>query len=207
VTWGGFVPPVAAATIGSSAIGILSNFSFTHLFLSIGVTALIYLIINLHWFYPLRKTHRNYLMCFTLVLFIVNYMCNLLTYLPMQVLLSRFNLIEGTSYLLASLMGSALIILIVYFLWSFIFRYVANQETGYRTAAWAIVIILIGSGLVSDLFSSRYAFQAIPFIFLTAGLSRSSDSISTFLRVAGIFLGFIIYFAFRNYQPIAQISF
>ncbi|MBK8502200.1 MAG: hypothetical protein IPL46_08315 [Saprospiraceae bacterium] len=206
-TWGGFVPPIAAVTIGNSALGILSNFSFTHVLLSIGVTALIYAVINRQWFCALSRTSRNYLIWPVLVLLTVNYIFNILNYLPMQVLLSRLNLNEVTSYLLGSLMGSTLIILTVYFLWSFITRYVTTLDTGYRSASWAIVIILIGSGLVSDLFSSRYAFQAIPFIFLTAGISRMPDNISTLLRIAGVFLGFVIYFAFRNYQPVAQISF
>jgi hypothetical protein len=137
----------------------------------------------------------------------VNYILNLLNYLPMQVLLSRLDLNEGTSYFLGSLMGTAVIILTAYFLWSFIWRYISSLDTRYRVASWAIVIILVGSGLASELFSSRYAYQAIPFIFLTAGISRIPDNINTYMRVAGMILGFMIYFAFRNYQPVAQISF
>lgn len=201
--WEGVIPPIASQEMGSTIFELANKLSVERVLLTCGVAALIFILFNVDSL-RIKDFQCNPTVIFIIALvLLLNYFVNLVNYLPAQVLWSHFQFNDSILYPIGSLIGSGVIVLAILLLRATILAWKNTWHFGERLAIISLVFIIMSSGITHEVFSTRYAYQAVPFIFITSGYSAGGK----YIRMLGLIGGFVIYFAFRGYQGIPYISF
>lgn len=203
--WKSIIPPVAAVSIGNGFADLLRQFDISKILKTTGIVGLIYILFNFRWLLAIKKKWRSSIIVLITTLLLGNYYLNVVNYLPAQVLWSRPGLDQRYLYVLGNLIGSGLLLLVIWLFLSGVNWWHRNTSLVQRSAMLTILAIIISTGFAPQVFSSRYAYQAVPFILLTAGVG--SETFNKLLRLLGLLGGFIIYFSFREYNGLPYIDF
>lgn len=201
--WNSFLPPVASSDTGGNPLSFLLNYDIKNFLKTAGVITLIYLLFNFKWFVSVRN--KGKMLLAASIVFIANYLLNAVNYLPAQVLWSRPGFRVEVLYTVGSMVGSFLILLVSWGIISGLSFWQRSKNFELRLSLLSILAMAIAAGYAPQVFSSRYAYQAVPFVLLTSDIGFSFPNKS--LRMAGVVLGLITYFSFKNYQSFPYINF
>ncbi|MDH3649357.1 MAG: hypothetical protein OEQ53_06715, partial [Saprospiraceae bacterium] len=172
--------------------------SITHGLLNLAFMASIFFLLTPHWYIRKIITMRVWL-GIAILLFVLNYFTNLFNYVPALSFFEKFELPNYLFHLIGIFFGSVTIILCLIFLVNFYYRLRENRTNRlYIFSAVGLFLLAATIFKVDYIFSSRYALQALPFVMIMGAYYGSDKQWAHLIRYAGILIGFVMYFSFRN---------
>jgi hypothetical protein len=159
--WGGIVPPEAAAVAGYGTFDIVPH----HFVLSSCFAGLSLMLLCPQWFLKLSPYRKNFITVCLLV-GCVNFSLNLYSFLPAKSVFNRF-LDENQQLYIANIFGTFALVTAILFLFNFYLQIKQNAaQLNYLFYAAATLVILVTAIKTTHVFSSRYPYQALPFLLL-----------------------------------------
>ena len=193
--WKGLAPPEAQLVEGYGTFDIAPH----HLILSGCFSALMMLILRPQWLMEMKKSISLFTY-FSITVFVTNLFLNYYNFLPAK---SLFNQLE--SYLplqiIGGFFGSLSICMSLVFLYNlFLHAWKRKNDWTYVFYSICTLAILLTSIKTTHIFSSRYPYQAIPFLLLM--LQKEEKTLIKWweivLAIGGIGGGIAIWFSYQT---------
>jgi len=167
-----------------------------HFWLGLGYLSLITFLVAPRFFLTLNFKKHELLIPFVIGLLSLNIYFEWFTYLPMVSFFEQ-NFNPSISKCISSVSASILILLGLYYTYSCLCQIYNNRTNGiFVFISVAILLIAFTSIKITHQYSSRYAFQAAPFIVLQLSRFQEHNTFATFRILLGILLGWISLYSY-----------
>lgn len=195
IAWGGLAPPEAAAVAGYGTFDITPH----HFILSSCFAGLMIILLYPQWFLLLKSYSKEIGAAFV-ILVLLNLCFDFYSFLPAKSVFNRF-LVENQQFIIAILFGALAIFMAFLFLFNLILQSLKRKnDWNYLFYAAAILIILLTAVKTTHIFSSRYPYQALPFLLLILEKeNKAKPNIGEFfLGIVGISWGLITWLSYQH---------
>ena len=196
--WGGITPPEAVAVEGYKTL----DFEPRQLILSSCFTALIVIMLRPQWLLEMRKNIYVFLYL-SIFIFVSNSLLGYYDFLPAKSVFNRF-FGEEEKYYFSNFFGSLSICMgLVFFYNLFLHTWKRKQEWNYLFYAICTVMIILTSVKMTTIFSSRYPYQALPFLLLMLKYEEKTETKwwEIILAIGGIAWGILTWFSYQHIYP------
>jgi hypothetical protein len=195
--WKGLVPPEARVVSGYTTFDIAPH----HFILSGCFSALMILMLRPSWLFEMKKSISVFTYL-SIGVFVSNSLLGLYSFLPAKSVFNRFaSLIPLKEEMFASAFGSLSICLsLVFFYNLFLHIWKRKSDWNYVFYAVCVVVILLTSIKTTHIFSSRYPYQALPFLLLMLQYETKNETKwwEIALAAAGIGWGIMTWFSYQT---------
>lgn len=193
--WGGIMPPEASLYEGYKTFDIAPH----NFILSACFTTLIVLMLRPNWLFEIK----NYFSVFTYLsisVFVTNVIFQYYSFVPAQSVFNRFSDILPL-WMVGNAFGSLSICLGLVFFYS-LFLHVWKRRNDWNYVFYAVctLLILLSAIKITNLFSSRYPYQALPFLLLMLQYEEKTEEKwwEIALAIAGISWGVLTWLSYQH---------
>lgn len=203
--WHGLIPPSVRSEIGDELF-LIESYSFSLVCITAAILAMAHCVVKPGWFVIVNSINKYLVGLTAIAVVIANYLSKVVFFLPAQVILSRFGISYELQYLLGNLCGSFMMIICIVYLFILVRKFQSTLAIEKLLSYLILSVLILSVGVASHAVSSRYAYLAIPFIFIVSK-GEKDTKFDPYIRLASTVFGVTVYFYFRNYIPYEYIRF